>query len=57
MNTTEIKPTNQVIDLTTGSIAVVLSTHTYPDGTQIASIKSDKRNEWVVTSELQKVSK
>jgi hypothetical protein len=52
-----ITPRMQVIDLTTGSLAVVVSTHTYPDGTQIASIKSDKRNEWVVTSELQVVSK
>lgn len=55
--TTEIKPTNQVIDLATGIVAVVVATHTYPDGTQIASIKSEKRNEWVLTSELKKVSK
>lgn len=53
----DIQPRNQVIDLTTGSLAVVVSTHTYPNGVKIASIKSDKRNEWVVTSELQKVSK
>lgn len=54
---TDIQPRNQVLDTVTGSIAVVVSTHTYPDGTKIASIKSDKRNEWVVTSELQKISK
>lgn len=57
MNNNDIQPRNEVIDLASGGLAVVLSTHTYPDGTKIASIKGDKRTEWVVTSELQKVSK
>lgn len=50
---------DKVIDLTTGSQATVIATHTYKEeGIQVASIKIDGNgSKWVPVTELKKVAK
>ena len=50
-----LKPKDKVV-LSTGTHAVVIATHTYEDGTQIASVKTGELQAWVAVSELKKVS-
>lgn len=51
-----IKSRDKVIDLASGSAAVVITTHTYPEGEKVASIKlNDNGNKWVLVSQLKKV--
>ena len=49
---------DKVIDLSSGSQAVVVATHTYKEtGIQVASIKVDNNgSKWVPVTELKKVS-
>lgn len=52
-----IKVKDKVIDTTSGSLGVVISTHTYNEGTQVASVKLDNNgSKWVAVTELKKVS-
>jgi hypothetical protein len=48
---------DKVIDLSSGSQTVVITTHTYKEGIQVASIKVDGNgSKWVPVTELKKVS-
>lgn len=52
-----INVNDRVIDLSSYAEAVVIATHTYNEGIQVASIKIDgKGSKWVPVSELKKVS-
>ena len=51
------KPKDDVIDMNSGSLATVVSTHTYAEGLKVANIKpyDGKPSKWVPVTELRPV--